>query len=49
MDARHRFDESLLLNEDVVGPVDHDLADGVIEDKVLDRLEKREDRFESVH
>ena len=49
MDALHRLDESRLFNEDVVRAVDHDLADRVIENEVLDGLEKRQDGFKSIH
>src|SRR6266576_6896204 len=44
----NRLDESGPF-KDAVRTVDHDLADRVIEDQMLDRLEKRQDGFKSVH
>jgi len=49
MNALYRLDESLFFNEDAVGPVDHDLADCVVENQVFDRLEKRKYGFKSIH
>ena len=37
------------FKKDAVGTVDHDLADGVIEDEMFDRFEKWKNGFKPVH
>jgi len=39
--ARHLLEEALFFDEDSVGPVHHHLADGIVEDEVLDGLQER--------
>jgi hypothetical protein len=47
--AWHLLQEARLLDEHAVGTVDHHLADGVVENEVLNGLQKRQDHFKSVH
>src|SRR5262249_1500277 len=49
---RHACDllnEARLFNKHLVWPIDHDFADGFVEDEVLDRFEERKDGFKAVH
>ncbi len=47
--SRHPLQEALFFDEHAVGTIHHDLADRIIENEVLDGLQKRKDHFESVH
>src|SRR5208337_4886587 len=45
----YRLEVPALLDEHRVGAIDHDLADRVVEDEVLDGFQKREYGFKSIH
>ena len=47
--ARHLLKEALSFDEHAVGAVHHHLADRVIQNEVLYRLQKRQDHFKTVH
>src|SRR5260370_23913527 len=47
-DARHVLKEALVFDEHAVGTIHHHLADRIIENEVLDRLEKRQGPLETV-
>ena len=48
-DAFDLLQEAALFDEHLVGTVDHDFADRVVENQVLDGLEERQDHLESAH
>jgi GTP cyclohydrolase FolE2 len=41
--------EALSFDEDVVRSIDHDFADRLIENQVLDGLKEGQNHFESIH
>src|ERR1035438_711919 len=49
VDVGHGFNESALLNEDMVRPINHNLADRIVSNEVFCGLKKREDGFEAIH
>src|SRR5208283_3790066 len=46
---RYRLEVPALLDKHRVGAIDHDFADRVVEDEVLDGFQKRKDGFKSIH
>src|SRR5580704_17768809 len=47
--AGNLLKESLFFDKHTVGSIDHNLADRIVENQVLDGLQKWQDHFESVH